>query len=50
LTTLDEKTGVILSQNSCMTHFAITDKTVVASVCAGRARWKSENEQHQPLK
>lgn len=50
LTTLDEKTGKTLYRNSFITNFAITDQTVVATVRAGRARWKSENENHRTLK
>jgi len=50
LTTVHEKTGEILYQNSFITNFAITDQTVVATVRAGRARWKSENENHRTLK
>lgn len=50
LTTVHEKTGAILYRNSFLTNFALTDKTVVATVRAGRARWKSENENHQTLK
>jgi hypothetical protein len=50
LTTTHCQTGEILYKNAFITNFPITDDSVVATVRAGRARWKSENENHRTLK
>lgn len=50
LTTTDETTGAQLYKNAFITNFAITDSSVAPTVRAGRARWKSENENHRTLK
>lgn len=50
VTTTDEKTGLQLYKNAFITNFPITHDSVAAMVRAGRARWKSENENHRTLK
>lgn len=44
------KTGEQLYHNSFSTNHRLTEQTVVEVVKAGRARWKSENENHNVLK
>lgn len=50
LTTVHEKTGELLYKNAFTSNLAISSVTVVATVRAGRARWKTENENHRTLK
>ena len=40
----------VLDHNGWVTHLKITEPNVVASVAAGRARWKIENEHKNTLK
>jgi hypothetical protein len=44
------KTGEQLYHNTFVTNHPLTDQTVVEVVKAGRARWKSENENNNVLK
>jgi hypothetical protein len=44
------KTGEQLYHNAFVTNHLLTDQTVVEVVQAGRARWKSENENNNVLK
>jgi hypothetical protein len=44
------KTGQQLYHNAFVTNHSLTDQTVVDIVKAGRARWKSENENNNVLK
>jgi hypothetical protein len=45
-----EDTGEQLYKNAFATDFEVTDTTVEALVCDGRARWKVENENNNVLK
>lgn len=42
--------GTIIYQNAFATHHHITKDNVIDVVAAGRARWKTENENHNTLK
>jgi hypothetical protein len=44
------KTGEPLYHNTFVTNHLLTDQTVIEVVKAGRARWKSENENNNVLK
>jgi len=44
------KTGEQLYHNAFITNHLLTDQTVIEVVQAGRARWKSENENNNVLK
>jgi hypothetical protein len=50
LTIANETSGEILYRNAFATNHLITRTTVAPIVRAGRARWKSENENHNVLK
>lgn len=50
LTITREDTGEVIYKNAFITDFEITDTTVEAIVCDGRARWKVENENNNVLK
>lgn len=45
-----EETGEVLYHNTFATNHRLTDHNVAALVTAGRARWKSENENNNVLK
>jgi len=45
-----EDTGEQLYKNNFITDFEVTDTTLEAIVCDGRARWKVENENNNILK
>lgn len=45
-----DDTQARLYQNTFITDHDLTDQTVVAIVASGRARWKTENENHNTLK
>ena len=45
-----EDTHARLYHNTFITDHDLTDQTVVAIVASGRARWKTENENHNTLK
>jgi hypothetical protein len=48
--TVTRPDGTVTYKNSFVTHYALSDETVVAVVQAGRTRWKVENENHNTLK
>ena len=48
--TVTDHKGQVVYRNGFITNFTITDQNVAALVAAGRARWKIENENHNPLK
>jgi len=50
VTIIHSQTGEQLYHNAFVTHHPLTQHTVVAVVKAGRARWKSENENNNVLK
>lgn len=50
LTIWHEGTGERLYRNAFITDFHLTADTVAAVVRSGRARWKTENENHNALK
>jgi hypothetical protein len=50
LTITNETSGEILYRNAFATNHPVTRSTVTSIVRAGRARWKSENENHNVLK
>lgn len=50
VTIIREKDGHQLYHNSFITSHHLDESKVVESVAAGRARWKSENENHNVLK
>ncbi len=45
-----EDTGAQLYHNTFMTDHRLTDQSVIPIVASGRARWKTENENHNTLK
>ena len=45
-----ERTGELLYHNSFATNFALSAANVAEVVRSGRARWKTENENHNTLK
>lgn len=45
-----EETGELLYRNAFATNHVLTNQNVVALAAAGRARWKSENENNNVLK
>lgn len=47
---LQEKTGELLYHNSFATNFVLNAANVADIVRSGRARWKTENENHNTLK
>ena len=50
VTVTHAQTGERLYQNSFATNFDLCADTVAAVVRSGRARWKTENENHNTLK
>ena len=48
--TVTDHQGKVVYHNGFVTDFNITDQNVAAVVAAGRARWKIENENNNPLK
>ena len=50
LTVTREETGALLYHNAFITDLGVSETTVEAIVADGRARWKSENENHNVLK
>ena len=50
LTIIQENSGEQLYHNTFVTNHRLTDQNVAAVVTAGRARWKSENENNNILK
>lgn len=50
LTIVNKQTGELLYHNAFATNFQLSDTRVVAVVRSGRARWKTENENHNTLK
>ena len=50
LTIIHETEGVILHRNAFVTNHTIDQTTIEPIVAAGRARWKSENENNNVLK
>jgi hypothetical protein len=45
-----DDTQALLYHNTFITDHALTEQTVAAIVASGRARWKTENENHNTLK
>jgi len=50
VTILNEQTGEQIYTNSFVTNHRLTNHTVAEVVRCGRARWKTENENHNTLK
>lgn len=50
VTIVREETGELLYRNAFATNHCLTAQNVAALVAAGRARWKSENENNNVLK
>jgi hypothetical protein len=50
VTILNEQTGELIYTNSFVTNHRLTTHTVAEVVRCGRARWKTENENHNTLK
>ncbi|NJN92146.1 MAG: ISNCY family transposase [Leptolyngbyaceae cyanobacterium CSU_1_3] len=50
LTLIRESDGKVLYFNAFVTDHDLTPETVPQVVCAGRSRWKTENENHNVLK
>lgn len=50
VTVINAQTGEILYKSAFITNFAIAEFNVAQIICAGRARWKNENESHNTLK
>lgn len=50
LTILDQQSGELLYRNAFATNFHLSPQRVPLVVRAGRARWKTENENHNTLK
>ena len=50
VTIVRDGTGELIYRNTFATNHRLTDQNVAALVAAGRARWKSENENNNVLK